>query len=106
MQKQFREGNITVNEKPVKASYKLSDEDEITVQVPDSQEPDIWQRRFLWTFSMKDEQVLVVNKPKGMVVHPSAGHYTGTLVNALMFHCKDHLSGINGVLRPGIVRSH
>lgn len=70
---------------------------------PDSQEPDILAEDIPLDILYEDEQVLVVNKPKGMVVHPSAGHYTGTLVNALMFHCKDRLSGINGVLRPGIV---
>ena len=103
LQKQLKEGNVTVGQKPVKASYKLAEDDEITVQVPDSQEPDILAEDIPLDILYEDEQVLVVNKPKGMVVHPSAGHYTGTLVNALMFHCKDRLSGINGVLRPGIV---
>ena len=103
LQKQLKDGNVTVNEKPVKASYKITEDDEITVEVPDSQEPDIQAEDIPLDILYEDDQLLVVNKPKGMVVHPSAGHYSGTLVNALMYHCKDQLSGINGVLRPGIV---
>lgn len=103
LQKQLKESNVTVGGKPVKASYKLSEDDEITVFVPDSQEPDIQAEDIPLDILYEDDQLLIVNKPKGMVVHPSAGHYSGTLVNALMFHCKDQLSGINGVLRPGIV---
>ena len=103
LQKQLKDGNVTVNEKPVKASYKITEDDEITVEVPDSQEPDIQAEDIPLDILYEDDQLLVVNKPKGMVVHPSAGHYSGTLVNALMYHCKDQLSGINGVMRPGIV---
>ena len=103
LQKQLKESNVTVGGKPVKASYKLGEDDEITVFVPDSQEPDIQAEDIPLDILYEDDQLLIVNKPKGMVVHPSAGHYSGTLVNALMFHCKDQLSGINGVLRPGIV---
>ena len=103
LQKQLKESNVTVGGKPVKASYKLGEDDEITVFVPDSQEPDIQAEDIPLDILYEDDQLLIVNKPKGIVVHPSAGHYSGTLVNALMFHCKDQLSGINGVLRPGIV---
>ena len=103
LQKQFKEGNITVNGKPAKASLKVGEEDEITVLLPENQEPDIQPEKIPLDILYEDDQLLVVNKPKGMVVHPSAGHYSGTLVNALMYHCKDQLSGINGVLRPGIV---
>ena len=103
LQKQFKEGNITVNGKPAKASLKVGEEDEIVVFLPENQEPDIEPENIPLDILYEDDQLLVVNKPKGMVVHPSAGHYSGTLVNALMYHCRDNLSGINGVLRPGIV---
>ena len=66
-------------------------------------EPDILPENIPLDILYEDDDILVVNKPKGMVVHPAAGHYTGTLVNAIMYHCKDRLSGINGVMRPGIV---
>ena len=103
LQKQLKDGNVTVNGKKAKASYKVAEEDEITVLIPDNLEPDIQAEEIPLDILYEDEYLLVVNKPKGMVVHPSAGHYSGTLVNALMYHCKDQLSGINGVLRPGIV---
>ena len=103
LQKQFKEGNITVNGKAAKASLKVSEDDEVVVFLPENQEPDIEPENIPLDILYEDDQLLVVNKPKGMVVHPSAGHYSGTLVNALMYHCKDNLSGINGVLRPGIV---
>ena len=66
-------------------------------------EPNIVPENLPIDILYEDEDILIVNKPKGMVVHPSAGHYSGTLVNALMYHCKDQLSGINGIMRPGIV---
>ena len=103
LQKQLKDKNVTVNGCPVKASYKVAEEEEIAVAIPASQEPDILPQNIPLDILYEDEQLLVVNKPKGMVVHPSAGHYSDTLVNALMFHCKGQLSGINGVLRPGIV---
>lgn len=103
LQKQLKDKNVTVNGCPVKASYKVAEEEEIAVAIPASQEPDILPQNIPLDILYEDEQLLVVNKPKGMVVHPSAGHYSDTLVNALMFHCKGRLSGINGVLRPGIV---
>ena len=103
LQKQFKEGNITVDGKAAKASLKVAEDDEVVVFLPENQEPDIEPENIPLDILYEDDQLLVVNKPKGMVVHPSAGHYSGTLVNALMYHCKDNLSGINGVLRPGIV---
>ncbi len=103
LQKQLKEGNVKIGEKTVKSSYQLSEEEEITVLIPDNKEPDIEPENIPLSILYEDEQLLVVDKPKGMVVHPSAGHYSGTLVNALLYHCKGNLSGINGVLRPGIV---
>lgn len=103
LQKLLKEQQITVNGKAVKANYKVQCADEVSVSVPDMTEPDILPEDIPLDILYEDGDVLVVNKPKDMVVHPSAGHYTGTLVNAVMFHCKDNLSGINGVLRPGIV---
>ena len=103
LQKQLKEGNVKIGEKTVKSSYHLSEEEEITVLIPDNKEPDIEPENIPLSILYEDEQLLVVDKPKGMVVHPRAGHYSGTLVNALLYHCKGNLSGINGVLRPGIV---
>ena len=73
------------------------------MEIPEAKEPDILPEDIPLDILYEDQDILVVNKPKGMVVHPAAGHYSGTLVNALMYHCKDSLSGINGVMRPGIV---
>ena len=103
IQKLLKEQKITVNGSAVKANYKVQEGDEISVMVPDMKEPDILPEDIPLNILYEDDDVLIVNKPKGMVVHPSAGHTSGTLVNAIMFHCKDNLSGINGVLRPGIV---
>lgn len=103
IQKLLKEQKITVNGATVKANYKVQSGDEISVELPDMEEPDILPENIPLDILYEDDDVLIVNKPKGMVVHPSAGHTTGTLVNAIMFHCKENLSGINGVLRPGIV---
>ncbi len=103
IQKMIQEQNVSVNGKIVKANYNLKEDDEIEFQLPPSVEPDILAEDIPLDILYEDNDVIVVNKPKGMVVHPAAGHYSGTLVNALMFHCKDSLSGINGVMRPGIV---
>lgn len=103
LQKLIDSNDILVNSKPVKSSYKLKCDDVIEVNLPDSIVPDIIAEDIPLDILYEDDDVIVVNKPKNMVVHPSAGHYNGTLVNALMFHCKDNLSGINGVMRPGIV---
>ena len=96
-------GNCLVNGKPVKKNYKLKAGDRAELTVPEPAETQILPEDIPLDIVYEDAELLVVNKPKGMVVHPAAGHYTGTLVNALMFHCKDSLSGINGELRPGIV---
>ncbi|HJB29595.1 MAG TPA: RluA family pseudouridine synthase [Candidatus Blautia faecavium] len=103
LQKLLKDGLILVNEKPVKANYKMAEGDSVQVQLPDSEEPDILPEDIPLDILYEDPYLLVVNKPKGMVVHPSAGHTKGTLVNAVLFHCRGNLSGINGVLRPGIV---
>ena len=87
----------------MKANYKLAYDDMITVEIPDLVEPDIVPENIPLDILYEDDDILIVNKPKGMVVHPAAGHYSGTLVNALMYHCGESLSGINGVMRPGIV---
>ena len=89
--------------RPVKASYRVSEGEEAVFEVPEAVLPEIAAEDIPLDILYEDEDVIVVNKPKGMVVHPAAGHYTGTLVNALMYHCREDLSGINGVLRPGIV---
>ncbi len=103
IQKLLKSGEVYVGQKPVKASYKVTEGDMISFEVPEAVEPEILPENIPLEVVYEDHDVILVNKPKGMVVHPAAGHYTGTLVNALMFHCKDDLSGINGVLRPGIV---
>ena len=97
------DGNITVNDKIVKANYKVRENDVIKIIIPDAVPVDIPAEDIPLNIVYEDDDLLIVNKPKGMVVHPAPGHYTGTLVNALMYHCKDKLSGINGELRPGIV---
>lgn len=103
IQKMMKEDKVLVNGKPVKANYRLKTEDEICFELPEAVEPDIEPENIPLDILYEDADVLVVNKPKGMVVHPAAGHYSGTLVNALMYHCKGSLSEINGCLRPGIV---
>lgn len=102
-QKLIKDGHVLVNDTPEKANYRLRVEDLISVTIPDAVETLILPENIPLDILYEDDDLLVVNKPKGMVVHPSAGHYTGTLVNAIMYHCKDSLSGINGEIRPGIV---
>jgi 23S rRNA pseudouridine1911/1915/1917 synthase len=102
-QKRIKENDILVNQTPQKAKYRMKTEDIVTVTIPDAAPTAIVPEDIPLDILYEDDDILVVNKPKGMVVHPSAGHYTGTLVNAIMFHCKDSLSGINGEIRPGIV---
>ena len=97
------EGRVSVDGKTVKRSYKLSGEEEIAVDLPDLKPLEVPAENIPLDVVYEDEDVLVVNKPRGMVVHPAAGHATGTLVNAVLYHCGGQLSGINGVLRPGIV---
>ena len=102
-QKIIKDGHVTVNDRIEKANYRLKAEDLVTVEIPDAVETQILPEDIPLDILYEDDDLLVVNKPKGMVVHPSAGHYSGTLVNAIMFHCKNSLSGINGEIRPGIV---
>jgi len=102
-QKIIKDGHVTVNDKPEKANCRLKVEDLVRVEIPDAVETQILPENIPLEILYEDDDLLVVNKPKGMVVHPSAGHYSGTLVNAIMYHCKDSLSGINGEIRPGIV---
>lgn len=102
IQQWIKEGNVTVNGRMVKANYKIQEDDEVVLQVPPQKELNIEPESIPLDIVYEDQDVIVVNKPRGMVVHPAPGHYSGTLVNALLYHCKD-LSGINGVLRPGIV---
>ena len=97
------DGGLLVNGVPCRASQKLKDGDIITVDIPPVKEPDILPENIPLDILYEDSELLVVNKPQGMVVHPAPGNYSGTLVNALMYHCKDSLSGIGGVARPGIV---
>ena len=103
IQKLVKDGHVSVNGKTVKANYKIAYDDIVTVEIPDFKEPDFVAENIPLYIIYEYQDILIVNKPKGMVVHPAAGHYTGTLVNALMYHCGDSLSGINGVMRPGIV---
>ena len=98
----IKEGNIEVSGKIVKGNYRVQEEDEITLKVPPPVELDLKPEPMNLDIVYEDSDVVVVNKPRGMVVHPAPGNYSGTLVNGLLAHCKD-LSGINGVLRPGIV---
>ena len=103
LQKLLKEKSITVNEKEIKANYKVQEGDVVSVSVPEPEEPDILPEEIPLDILYEDDSLMVVNKPKDMVVHPSAGHLSGTLVNAVLFHCKGNLSGINGIMRPGIV---
>ena len=102
-QKLIKDSAILVNDKPEKANYRMKAEDVVTIQFPDAVETAIEPENIPLDILYEDNDVLIVNKPKGMVVHPSAGHYSGTLVNGILYHCKDSLSGINGEIRPGIV---
>ncbi|MCY8908910.1 RluA family pseudouridine synthase [Bacillus atrophaeus] len=102
VQQWVKDGHIEVNGSPVKANYKMQPGDQVKVTVPEPEALDVLAEPMDLDIYYEDQDVLVVNKPRGMVVHPAPGHVTGTLVNGLMAHCKD-LSGINGVMRPGIV---
>ncbi len=103
LQKLIDKGNITVNGKSVNKNYKLRQGDIIEVEIPEPEGVNIEAENIPLDILYEDSDLIVVNKPQDMVVHPAPGHYSGTLVNALMYHCGDNLSGINGVLRPGIV---
>ena len=99
----LEKGNVWVNEKLATKKTKLKKGDKVSVEVPDPAVYDVTPENIPLDIVFEDNDILVVNKPKGMVVHPAAGNYSGTLVNALMYHCGASLSGINGVMRPGIV---
>ena len=101
--KLIEDGKVTVGEKPVKKNYKTAEGDRICVMLDEPKPVDILPEDIPLDIVYEDGHLLVVNKPKDMVVHPAPGHESGTLVNALMYHCGDDLSGINGELRPGIV---
>lgn len=103
LQKLIKDGQVKVNGKPVKANYRLVFDDRVEIYMPEVKEPDIEPENIPLDILYEDKDVLLVNKPKQMVVHPAPGHYSGTLVNAIMYHCGNELSGINGVMRPGIV---
>lgn len=103
VQQLAEQGQIVRNGKPAKKNEKLKDGDEIRVQIPEPQTLDVIPQEIPLEIVYEDAELLVVNKPKGMVVHPAPGHPDGTLVNALLYHCAGELSGINGVIRPGIV---
>lgn len=103
IQKLIKEEHVLVNNQVVKSNYRVKNEDEVCFYLPKSIEPEILPLDIPLDILFEDEDVIIVNKPKGMVVHPAAGHYKDTLVNGLLYHCKDSLSGINGVMRPGIV---
>ena len=103
IQKLLKSGLVLVDGKPVKASYQVEEGEVISLDIPEAVEPEIEPEDMDLDILYEDKDVILINKPKGMVVHPAAGHYSHTLVNGLMYHCKDQLSGINGVMRPGIV---
>lgn len=103
LQKLIKEGNVLVNSRAEKASCRIQAGDQIELNLPEPEEPAILAENIPLDVLYEDNDLLMVNKPKGMVVHPAAGHWTGTLVNAVMYHCREQLSGINGVMRPGIV---
>lgn len=103
LQKLLKSELVEVDKRTVKNSYKLSAGEKIEFEVPEAAEPEIKAEDIPLDIIYEDSDIILVNKPKGMVVHPAAGHYSQTLVNGLMYHCRDGLSGINGVLRPGIV---
>ncbi len=103
IQKLIKDEGVLVEGKPVKTNYKVSSGEEIRLLIPEPILPEIVAEDIPLDIIYEDDDYLIVNKPKGMVVHPGAGHFNGTLVNGLLYHCKDNLSEINGVLRPGIV---
>lgn len=102
-QKLIKTGQVTISDQTLKPGSPVRDGDLVTVTVPQAVQVTIQAEPIPLDILYEDEDILIVNKPKGMVVHPAPGHYTGTLVNAILYHCQNHLSGINGEIRPGIV---
>ncbi len=103
LQKVIKENKVQAGERALRGSSRVSEGEEICLQVPEATVPQIEPERIPLDILYEDGDVILLNKPKNMVVHPAPGHYSGTLVNGLLYHCRDTLSGINGVLRPGIV---
>lgn len=103
LQKLISEGRVTINSATLKSNYKVSGGQEIEINLPEPESLQLQPENIPLDILYEDNDVIVVNKPKNMVVHPAPGHYSNTLVNALLYHCKDSLSGINGIMRPGIV---
>ena len=103
LQRLMKDGAVKINGKTAKSSSRLKEGDQVTVTMPDPQEPEVVAKPMELSILYEDDDVILVDKPKGMVVHPAAGHSEDTLVNGLLYHCRGRLSGINGVLRPGIV---
>ncbi|MBQ9157172.1 MAG: RluA family pseudouridine synthase [Eubacterium sp.] len=103
IQKLIKDGQVSVGDRKVKPAMKLAADDEILLRVPPLKELEVLPEKMDLDILYEDEDVILINKPKDMVVHPCPGRYSGTLVNGLLYHCADNLSGINGVLRPGIV---
>ncbi len=103
VQKLIENGKITINGKETKNNYKLRKNDIIEIEIPDPEPLDIVPEDIPLDICYEDKDIIIINKPQGMVVHPAPGHYSGTIVNAIMYHCGDDLSGINGCMRPGIV---
>ena len=103
LQKLLKSQLVEVDGKAVKNSYRVSAGETVELEVPEAVEPEIEAEPIPLDILYEDKDIILINKPKGMVVHPAAGHYSQTLVNGLMYHCRGELSGINGVMRPGIV---
>lgn len=103
IQKLVKDGKVMVNDKTIKSNYRVEEQDKVSFVIPDPVELDILPEKIDLDILYEDNDIIVINKEKGMVVHPAAGHYSGTIVNGLLYHCKNQLSGINGVMRPGIV---
>lgn len=103
IQKLVKDGKVRVNDKTIKSNYRVEEQDKVSFVIPDPVELDILPEKIDLDILYEDNDIIVINKEKGMVVHPAAGHYSGTIVNGLLYHCKNQLSGINGVMRPGIV---
>lgn len=103
LQRQIKDGYVLVNQKSAKAGNKLREKDVVKIILEPPKELSVEPENIPLDILFEDKDIIVINKPKQMVVHPAPGHYSGTVVNALLYHCKDSLSGINGVLRPGIV---